>query len=199
MTTHYTILAGKISGQRNLAGNSPRGCRVERAWLPSWLSWQIMCLQCRRPKFDSWVRRIPGEGNGNPLQYSCLENPMDRGTWWTTVHGVTRVGHYWVISLHFILHLLAFSSCSFLTINTLAQGIKQDPSCQMSTKCVWIGLNTITITSLPGIVGPSYSLLGHLSPLRRTLSLRYITHLLSLFLIFSLRKTSWFHLRFSYL
>ena len=34
----------------------------------------------------------PGEGNGNPLQYSCLENPMDRGAWWTTVHGVTRVG-----------------------------------------------------------------------------------------------------------
>ena len=30
--------------------------------------------------------RIPGEGNGNPLQYSCLENLMDRGAWWTTVH-----------------------------------------------------------------------------------------------------------------
>ena len=37
--------------------------------------------------------RSPGEGNGNPLQYSCLENPMDRGAWWATVHGVTRVGH----------------------------------------------------------------------------------------------------------
>ena len=34
-----------------------------------------------------------GEGNGNPLQYSCLENPMDRGAWQATVHGVTRVGH----------------------------------------------------------------------------------------------------------
>ena len=34
-----------------------------------------------------------GEGNSNPLQYSCLENPMDRGTWKATVHGVTRVGH----------------------------------------------------------------------------------------------------------
>ena len=34
--------------------------------------------------------RCPGEGNGNPLQYSCLENPMDRGAWWTTVHGVTK-------------------------------------------------------------------------------------------------------------
>ena len=37
--------------------------------------------------------RSPGEGNGNPLQYSCLENSMDRGAWWATVHGVTRVRH----------------------------------------------------------------------------------------------------------
>ena len=34
--------------------------------------------------------RSPGEGNGNPLQYSCLENSMDGGAWWTTVHGVTK-------------------------------------------------------------------------------------------------------------
>ena len=31
-----------------------------------------------------------GEGNGNPLQYSCLENSMDGGAWWATVHGVTK-------------------------------------------------------------------------------------------------------------
>ena len=34
--------------------------------------------------------RSPGEGNGNPLQYFCLENSMDRGAWWATVHGVTK-------------------------------------------------------------------------------------------------------------
>ena len=34
--------------------------------------------------------RSPGEGNGNPLQYSCLENPMDRGAWWATVHRVAK-------------------------------------------------------------------------------------------------------------
>ena len=34
--------------------------------------------------------RSPGGGNSNPLQYSYLENPMDRGTWWATVHGVTQ-------------------------------------------------------------------------------------------------------------
>ena len=38
--------------------------------------------------------RSPGEGNGNPLQYSCLGNPMDRGAWQAgIVHGVTKVGH----------------------------------------------------------------------------------------------------------
>ena len=35
-------------------------------------------------------RRSPGEGNDNPLQYSCLENPMDRDAWWATVHGVAK-------------------------------------------------------------------------------------------------------------
>ena len=38
----------------------------------------------------------PGEGNGNPLKYSCLENPMYTGTWQVTVYGVARVGHDWV-------------------------------------------------------------------------------------------------------
>ena len=43
----------------------------------------------------TWVRSLgwedsPGEGNGNPLQYSCLENPMDGGAWWATVHGVAK-------------------------------------------------------------------------------------------------------------
>ena len=37
--------------------------------------------------------RSPGEGKNNPLQYPCLENLMERGTWQATVHGVTRVGH----------------------------------------------------------------------------------------------------------
>ena len=43
----------------------------------------------------TWVQFLgqadpPGEGNGNPLQYSCLENTMDRGAWWATVHRVTK-------------------------------------------------------------------------------------------------------------
>ena len=39
--------------------------------------------------------RVVGEGNGTPLQYSCLENPMDGWAWWAAVHGSLRVGHDW--------------------------------------------------------------------------------------------------------
>ena len=49
--------------------------------LPWWLRRLSVCLQCGRPRFDPWVGKFPGEGNGNPLQYYCLENPMDRGVW----------------------------------------------------------------------------------------------------------------------
>ena len=46
------------------------------------------------------LERSPGEGNGNPLQCSCLENPMDRGAWWATVHEVQRVRHNWATNTH---------------------------------------------------------------------------------------------------
>ena len=45
------------------------------------------------PDLASGLGRSPGEGNGNPLKYSCLENPVDRGAWRATVHGVTKSGH----------------------------------------------------------------------------------------------------------
>ena len=45
------------------------------------------------PGSISGLGRSSGEGHGNPLQHSCLENPMDRGAWQASVHGVARVGH----------------------------------------------------------------------------------------------------------
>ena len=44
----------------------------------------------RGPGSDPGSGRSPGEGNSNPLQYSCLESSMDRAAWWATVHGVTK-------------------------------------------------------------------------------------------------------------
>ena len=44
----------------------------------------------KRHRFDPWIGRSPGGEHGNPLQYSCLENPMDRGAWQAAVHRVTQ-------------------------------------------------------------------------------------------------------------
>ena len=52
----------------------------------------LPAMQETRVQFLGW-EKSPGEGNGNPLQYSCLENPMDRGAWQATVHGVSRIRH----------------------------------------------------------------------------------------------------------
>ena len=41
-------------------------------------------------RFDPWLERSPGEGNGNPLQYFCLGSPMDRRAWWVTIYRVAK-------------------------------------------------------------------------------------------------------------
>ena len=46
--------------------------------------------QCRRHRFNPWVRKIPWRRKWLTLQYPCLENPMDGGAWWATVHGVAK-------------------------------------------------------------------------------------------------------------
>ena len=56
------------------------------------LPWWLRHLQYRKPGFNPWVGKIPQEGNGNPLQYSCLENFMDRGAWGPIGHELQRVG-----------------------------------------------------------------------------------------------------------
>ena len=65
------FLPGESHGQRSLVGCSPRG----------------------RKESDTTEQlhyKLKEEGNGTPLQYSCLENPMDGGAWWAAVHGVTK-------------------------------------------------------------------------------------------------------------
>ena len=57
-----------------------------------------------------WLGRSLGEGNGNPLQYSCLENSMDRGTWWATVRGVAK-------------------SCTWLSDYTIITTMANSPYC----------------------------------------------------------------------
>jgi len=51
--------------------------------------WLRICLQCKMFGIPG-LGRSPGERKDNPLQYSSLGNPMDRGAWWATVHGVAK-------------------------------------------------------------------------------------------------------------
>ena len=77
MATHSSIhfLPGESHGQRSLVGCGPWG--REESDMTEWLHFHFL-LSCI------------GEGNGNPLQYSCLENPVDRGAWWAAVYGVAQ-------------------------------------------------------------------------------------------------------------
>ena len=74
------LLPGKFHGRRSLVGCSPWGHEESDT--------------TERLPFHFSLSRI-GEGNGNPLQCSCLENPRDGGAWWAAVLGSHRVGHYW--------------------------------------------------------------------------------------------------------
>ena len=86
----------------------------------------------------SWVQKVAlgGEGNGNPLQYSCLENPMDGGAWWATVHGVaksqTRLSNFtftfifciFVFNfLYIVQYLVLLLSCSALSNSLQHRGL----------------------------------------------------------------------------
>ena len=68
------------------------GDAYKRPW---WTSLAAQTVKRLPAMWETWVLsllsgRSPGEGNDNPLQYSCLENPVDRGAWWATVHRVTK-------------------------------------------------------------------------------------------------------------
>ena len=73
---------------------APSSCFL-KAWtgFPGGASGKELACQCGRHKrlrFDPWLRKTPGGEHSNPLQYSCLENPMDRGTWQAIVHRIAE-------------------------------------------------------------------------------------------------------------
>ena len=75
---------------------------------PAWTSGSYQFMYCWSLAWGilSITVLISGEGNGNPLQYSCLENPMDRGAWWAAVHGVAR-SQTWLIDFIYTFHFHA--------------------------------------------------------------------------------------------
>ena len=102
------FLPGESQGQGSLVGCSLWGHRVGHDWsdlaaaaaaavwlwgFPGGASGKEPACQCRRCKRLGLIPgsgRSPGGGHGNPLEYSCLENPLDRGAWRATVYGVTE-------------------------------------------------------------------------------------------------------------
>ena len=82
MATHSSVLAWRIPGTGEPGGLPSMGShRVGHDWSDA------------AAAAAAAAALHGGEGNGTPLQYSCLENPMDGGTWQAAIHGVTRVGH----------------------------------------------------------------------------------------------------------
>ena len=73
----------------------PQEKEMQKGKMVVWQGLTYSWEKKRNEKQSSKEKISPGEGNGNPFQYSCLKNSMDRGAWWATVHGVERVGHDW--------------------------------------------------------------------------------------------------------
>ena len=74
-------------------GNATKGNRCVCVYMYGllwWLSGKETACQYRRHRFDPWVGKMPGEGNGNSLQFSCLGSPMSTGAWQAIVHGFAK-------------------------------------------------------------------------------------------------------------
>ena len=74
----------------------------QRCCFPSGSDGKESTCNAEDPGSISGLRSSPGERNGNPLQYSCLENPMDRGAWWATVHAVAELDRTEPLTLNFL-------------------------------------------------------------------------------------------------
>ena len=86
--------------------------------LPQWLSnKESTCNAGDMGLITGWGRS-PGGEHGNPLQYPCLENPMDRGAWWVTVHRVKRLKRLIMHTTNFLLHGHTQDTCNTLKVST---------------------------------------------------------------------------------
>ena len=89
--------------------------------LPWWLSGKESTCNAGDLGLIPESGRSLGEGNSYPLQYSCLENPIDRGAWWATIHGVTKKTHTFLPSVlsmticNVVLFFLLLTSLAYVT------------------------------------------------------------------------------------
>ena len=119
--------------------------------LPRWLSGKASTCNARDTGSIPGSGRSPGEGNGNPHQYSCLENPMDGGAWWATVHGVaknqTRLSNFTFLFTRPLMDLIRYTH---LFIKSLPPSVSKGSwfgklsECRVSTviSSLWLGWKT---------------------------------------------------------
>ena len=106
--------------------------------LPWCLRGYSVCLQCGRHQFNPWVGKIPSRRKQQPLQYSCLENPIDGAAWWATVHRVAKNG----TRLHFRFHfhfplLLKIPGIIFILRVSIPRQVDKKSRVPKEEKWVW--------------------------------------------------------------
>ena len=111
------LLPGKSQGRRSLVGCSPWGLEESDTTEQLHFHFSLSCT---------------GEGNGKPLQYSCLENPRDRGAWWAAVYGVAQ---------------------SRTRLKRLSSSSSKDTLCLTKKARIYSGEKTISLTSGAGKTG----------------------------------------------
>ena len=87
---------------------------VQNSGLPRWLSGKNLPINAEDTRDAGLIPgsgRSPGGGNGNPLRYSCLGNPMDRGAWWAIVHSVPELDT--IERAHVHTHIALYTAQSF--------------------------------------------------------------------------------------
>ena len=101
----------------NFAGIIPLSFIPLYLRLPRWLSGEESTCHCRRHGFDPWVGKTPWNGELQPTQYSCLENPMEREAW------LQRVGHDWAhthtLYIKVSIYMGSFSSVPLVNLSVL--------------------------------------------------------------------------------
>ena len=116
------LLPGESHGQRSLVGCSPWGCWESNTTEQLHFHFSLSCI---------------GEGNGNPLQCSCLENPRDGGTWWAAISGVTqsRTRLKWLSSSIYSFPLVRYSCLLSAGVLQALLCLKVYPWCIHGEKC----------------------------------------------------------------
>ena len=148
------LLTGKSYGQRSLAACSPWGCEELDTTERLHFHFSLSCI---------------GEGNGNPLQCSCLENPRDRGAWWAAVYGVSES---WTR-----LKWLSSSKCSlflFREMDVFHMVIQVcPPTCPHSLHTIKTCALSPAASFAPCFTVPSIKILSHCLPNSKQLCNRF--------------------------